>query len=103
MPLRVAEKDGWLKAINQCHDCPHYSRMLSGIKDHLAGKFPSDIGCFHDSIVKDKRGKEVKLGYIPVWCPLPRDEGDGKITVTGDKIDALVDPHRPESLDKETK
>lgn len=75
MPLRIAEKDGWLKAVDKCKDCLFCFKMLTGVKNHLAGKYPSGFGCFHDDITTRKEiGKETKLDCIPVWCPLPRGE-----------------------------
>lgn len=75
MPLRVAEKDGYLKAVNKCYECPFFSRMMIGIKAHFRGEHPTSTGCFHDKIAttqgKHKIGREVKPHYIPVWCPLP--------------------------------
>lgn len=58
MPLRVAEKDGFIYAVNGCGDCP-----LWQVKDYRKG-----CNCCH------KQGNSDKPSWhnsIPVWCPLP--------------------------------
>lgn len=72
MPLRVAEKDGFIFAVNKCDECPSCFRMLSGVKAHLSDNKPSGFGCFHDKITtRENIGRDTRLDAIPVWCPLP--------------------------------
>lgn len=56
MPLRVAEKDGYIKAVNECYICP-FINLMNFRCEHENGK--SDIGL------------EYYHERIPVWCPLP--------------------------------
>lgn len=60
MPLRVAERDGYIKAVNGCGDCSF--RQVT----HAATN-PTDE-CGHP---EGKNAIKVKLDCIPVWCPLP--------------------------------
>lgn len=72
MPLRVAEVNGWLKAVDCCDDCGFVK--LFGV-DPVEG---SDIEatsvwrCGHPKIRQTPHeGMSLQRGFIPVWCPLP--------------------------------
>lgn len=96
MPLRVAEINGWLKAVNKCRECPFMQRYEK-----------KGMVCEHNSIKMTEKAftSLSPEDVIPVWCPLPepgRDYREEKIeTIT--KLKPLIDPHRPESLDREFK
>ncbi len=91
MPLRVAEVSGWLKAVNECNQCPYGDRLAQG------------LCCGHLEIRQTPHEfSPVQLGFIPVWCPLPREElNNGKITTVGDRIKPLPNEHSESSLDRE--
>lgn len=72
MPLRVAEKDGYLKAVNRCiYDCPFCLKISSERKVFPVDDDLSGYGCFHSKIVQNGIGENIKPVWIPVWCPLP--------------------------------
>ncbi len=58
MPLRVAEKDGYIYAVNGCGDCP-----FNGFDGHAI------TFCIHKEAKKDE--ELLYRDHIPVWCPLP--------------------------------
>lgn len=58
MPLRVAEKDGYLHAVNGCGHCP-----FNGWDGHTI------TFCSH-AHAKEDEGLLYR-DRIPVWCPLP--------------------------------
>ena len=62
MPLRVAEKDGFLYGINKCHECPYVEQTIrEDTSEVLVWK-----------CVKRKFKVVNNPGFaIPVWCPLP--------------------------------
>ena len=65
MALRTVELNGWLKAINECKNCPH-----KNIKNNDAS-FPI---CGHPNIRQTEHEFTTRLqyGWIPIWCPLPK-------------------------------
>lgn len=60
MPLRVAEKDGCIYAVDGCGDCPFngWDGYMITVCGHEKAKDPS-------MLYRDR---------IPVWCPLPTGE-----------------------------
>ena len=62
MPLRVAEQDGYLHAVNKCYDCPYIEHIKN---DNRFGPF---FACGKQG---ERKGGEVRGISIPVWCPLP--------------------------------
>ncbi len=63
MPLRVAEKDGYLYAINGCGDCPFEQLERSFKPTTKLAPY-----CGHEN---GKTDNPVINSVIPVWCPLP--------------------------------
>ena len=62
MPLRVAEKEGFVYALDDCEFCPFVEKN----RNILISK--PLLSCKHFSL---NQSREVKLNSIPVWCPLP--------------------------------
>ncbi len=62
MPLRVAEVNGWLKAVNKCRECPFMERYPEKgmVCEHSATRMT-------ENEFKPLSAEDV----IPVWCPLP--------------------------------
>lgn len=65
MPLRVAEINGWLKAVNKCRDCPFMQRYPE-----------KGMVCEHGNTRRtENEFKSLSAeDVIPVWCPLPMPE-----------------------------
>lgn len=89
MPLRVAEINGWLRAVNRCFDCPH--RKLKNADIH----FPI---CEHNQIrMTQYEFSRTQDDFIPIWCPLPEKvyyaKEDLKIEMVT-KLKTLDNEHR---------
>jgi hypothetical protein len=65
MPLRVAEKDGYIYAVNRCLECPFLCALPSNDHRKLVGRKCGNADA------DPKAGMEVCGAGIPVWCPLP--------------------------------
>ena len=69
MPLRVAEVNGWLKAVNKCRECP------------FMGRYPEKgMVCEHHTVrMTENEFKSLSVeDVIPVWCPLPEPKMEAK-------------------------
>ena len=71
MPLRIAEKDGFIYAVNDCGRCPfNKSEKIKNPPQDCAPLIHmlSNLYCGHGN----RNNKEkVEPNSIPVWCPLP--------------------------------
>lgn len=67
MPLRVAEVNGYLHAVNKCADCPFAENLKSDDRAIRIGPFWECGNADADA----NAGMEVIGVGIPVWCPLP--------------------------------
>lgn len=69
MPLRVAEKDGLIKAVNKCGECL-FLEIIPYKENNIT---LTNIHCGHKN-AKHKMalsGHSIPGDCIPVWCPLP--------------------------------
>lgn len=64
MPLRVAEKEGYLHAVNRCGDCPFGEFGMIKIEKPR-------FYCEHE---QGKIEEKISGNSIPVWCPLPEEK-----------------------------
>lgn len=67
MPLRVAEKDGYIYGVSKCYDCPFAEHLKSDDRAIRIGPFWECGNADADA----NAGMEVIGVGIPVWCPLP--------------------------------
>lgn len=79
MPLRVAEKDGYIKAVNCCDDCGFVKLFGVDPIEDSGVEATSIWTCGHPGIGHTPdECIPLQRGFIPVWCPLPEPGISGK-------------------------